>query len=206
MGGDKTISNSRRIGMINVACSICLCVLLGPVGCTHQASMPAEPKHTTATREDTVFTCPDGDIPKAGSNDHKVTLTWEASASGPRSKIRYCLYRSEDHRVRKSGDHVPINKSPCKACTRIDETATEKTSYIDKQVRNGAHYCYVAVATEIGKCEFSEFSNQAEADIPRDPLPVAGQVSSGKMCEEKIPSKRPKKQDSVMITIPRECH
>ena len=66
---------------------------------------------------------------------------------------------------------------------------------MDMQVTNGAHYCYAAVALETGYGYFSEFSNQAEADIPLDPAPVQNQISPGKLCEVlKSPRKDMKRQ------------
>lgn len=186
--------------MIQVGLAIYFSALLTLGACAHQAQPPAESAQAIAVRTDAkrdVFLCPDGDIPKTGSANHKVALSWNASVSPSPSKVRYCLYRSEDQRVQKSGDGVPHDKSPCKACTRVNDTAIPGTSYTDTPVRNGAHYCYVAVAIQ-GNSTFSGFSNQVEADIPTDPTPGPPHISSGKLCEEKKPADAPRKIDKQL--------
>ena len=181
MGGTKPLPSYDQLSRVSKAGLLLLGALVGAVGCT-RSQAPAQAQQSATARanvENDVFICPDGDIKKTGANDHKVTLTWEPSASSSPSKVRYCLYRTEDRRIEKSSGRLPINKAPCNACTRVNETAVPESRYIDTQVTNGAHYCYVAIAMEISNDVFSGFSNEVEADIPADPKPVAPQVSQG---------------------------
>jgi hypothetical protein len=161
--------------------------LLGlAVGCTQETPQSKQLTATTSIKKDDVFICPDGDIKKTGSNDHKVTLTWNPSAnSSPSRQIRYCVYRTQDHPIQRSEYPASIGKAPCNSCTRVNETAVSETQYIDTHVTNGAHYCYVAVAMDTGERAFSGFSNQVQADIPQGPAPVPAQISSGKLCDDK---------------------
>jgi len=162
-----------------------LVTLLALLGCT-QKPPPSfvDSKQTGPPKqENTGFTCPEGDIPKAGSNNHRVTLSWNPSASSSTStKVLYCLYRTQDGPVQKLDGQALISRPPCKKCERVNETAVPETHFTDLQVKNGAHYCYVALAMEIGDAFFSGFSNQEEADIPLDPAPVSSSTSSGKLC------------------------
>ena len=168
-------------------------------GCTHsrsqETSQSRQPMATTPLKPEIVVICPDGDIQKTGSTDHKVSLTWNPSPTASTSaQIRYCVYRTQDHPVQRSDYLVPIDKTPCRVCTRVNETAVSDTQLIDNQVTNGAHYCYVAVAMQIGESAFSGFSNQVQADIPQDPAPVPSQISSGKLCVDMKSAARPLKK------------
>jgi len=196
MGMTETFARGLRSKPMKKPDLLLFITLIGPLaGCTHsQRDARAESRQTASVaRKEYVVSCPDGDIKKTGTNDHKVSLSWQPSKTAMSEEIRYCLYRTEDHRVQKSGDRLPIRGAPCKGCTRVNEEGVWGTFYTDTQVRNGAQYCYVAVAVEIGNGKFSEFSNQVQVDIPEDPTPLSpAQSSSGHLCDDKEPSPKPR--------------
>lgn len=196
MDRTEPLASNKQLARINKAGLLLFAALLGAVGCTRPqtSAKSQQPAPAMASKDDNVFICPAGDIQKTGSNDHKVTLTWNPSTAYSPSKVRYCLYRTEEHQVEKSDERLSIDKRPCKNCARVNDTAVAETHYIDTQVRNGARYCYVAVAMQIRSDAFSGFSNQVEADIPQDPKSVPSQVSLGKLCNCELSAKSLNKQ------------
>ena len=172
--------------LANVALPSILCVLISLAGChPAQTQVENEPKHVPEVRTekkiDAKFPpCP-GKI-ATGPNNHKVSLTWNPSVTPNHSKeVRYCLYRSRG-RVKRIKGELTIDKAPCTNCELVTETPLPATNVTDLQVNNESSYCYVAVAIEAGGNKFSEFSNQAEADIPKADIPGSNQISRGTLC------------------------
>ncbi len=160
---------------VTVATLTIVCMLLGLSGCSRaepQAKTQSEEasgaKPKTEAGEAGLPLCPEVDQPTPKGGDHKVILSWNASAPSANSKgkeIGYCLYRTKGHAVEKTGQ-MTIEKAPCKSCERVTEVPVKGTSYVDTHVENGAHYCYIAIAVETGNSNRSDFSNQADAVIP----------------------------------------
>jgi hypothetical protein len=74
----EPLPSNNQLAGINKAGLLLFAALLGAVGCTRPQA-PAKSQQTAparASKDDDVFICPDGDIQKTGSNDHKVTLSW----------------------------------------------------------------------------------------------------------------------------------
>ena len=175
----------------SVVIPLVLCVSISFAGC-HSAqtqaqneSKPAvevQPKDNQLKKSNAKFPpCPGKTA--GGSKDHKVTLTWNASVTPNQSKeIRYCLYRSKG-RVQRIKGQLTVDKAPCSNCELVTPTPIRATSTYDLQISNDASYCYVAVAIEDGGRQFSEFSNQAEADVPKAGVPGSNQPSSGTLCD-----------------------
>jgi len=167
--------------------------LLAFAGCTRSQprTFMDSQQSNSPEKENTELTCPEGDVPKIGSNNHKVMLSWDRSvSSSPPWTIRYCLYRTQDGPVKRLDGQLTTNQAPCKNCSRVNEVAVPEPHFTDLQVANGAHYCYVAVANQIGSPVFTDFSNQAQADVPLDPTPVPSLISTGKMCKVLEPARK----------------
>ena len=98
---------------------------------------------------------------RPGTGDHRVILTWNASApsSNPDSTaVGYCLYRSEKRKVAK--------KNPrCNDCEQINFTPVAGTTCVDDVVRDGATYYYVATAISRSG-QLSSSSNEITVVIP----------------------------------------
>ena len=126
----------------------------------------------TALRKPDPPSCPPGDPANNDASstlagEHKVTLSWKASASASGSDgkdIHYCLYRTKGGRVQANAGTK--TKSPCVNCQRVTLEAVTETIYKDDHVENDSHYCYVAIAIQTGNGKPSSFSNQADAVIP----------------------------------------
>jgi len=186
-------TDRRPLQLKNIARSVILCALLNLTGCTYpgrsysrdQAEPKQNPQVQREKKNDWTFpACPVGDIKKGGSTDHKVTLTWNASTSSDKSKeIRYCLYRSRDRRVGRITGELTVDKAPCTKCELVTDLPVPGTTIIDHQVQNEARYCYAAVAIQFGNQKFSEFSNQAEADVPDAKHPGSNKNSTGTLCK-----------------------
>jgi len=174
--------------LANIAIPIGLCALLGLAACRPDQT-PAEneskpiPEVRQEKKADAKFPpCP-GNV-ATGANRHKVTLTWNPSVTPNHSKeVRYCLYRSHG-RVKRIKGELTVDKAPCSNCELVTATPVPATNATDLQVGNEASYCYVAVAIEDGGKKFSEFSNQAEADVPKADEPGSNKPSSGTLCDQ----------------------
>jgi len=167
---------------------IIVCVLISFAGChPAQTQVQNEPKQVPEApavkkNEAKFSTCP-GKI-TTGPNRHKVTLTWNPSATPNHSKeVRYCLYRSRS-RVQRITGELTVDKAPCSNCELVTPIPVPVTNVTDLQVDNESSYCYVAVAIEDGGNKFSEFSNQAEADIPKADEPGSNKPSGGTLCDD----------------------
>jgi hypothetical protein len=173
-----------------------LCVLLSLTGChPAQRQVENEPKQIPEVLPEKKNSgkfphCP-GEIAK-GSNHHKVKLTWNPSVTPNHSKeVRYCLYRSRG-RVKRIKGELTVDKPPCTNCELVTEIPVPAATFIDLQVENESSYCYVAVAIEDGGRKFSEFSNQAEADIPKADEPGSNKTSHGTLCDKTTTNKNPR--------------
>lgn len=97
-----------------------------------------------------------------GTGDHRVILTWNASApsSSPDSTaVGYCLYRSQKKKVAK--------KNPtCSECEQINSIPVVGTTCVDDLVQDGATYFYVATAISRSR-QLSPSSNEITVVIPR---------------------------------------
>lgn len=175
---------------VSVVIPLTLCVSISLAGChsaqteaQNEAKPPGEvqPKDNQVKKNNAQFPACPGKI-AGGSKDHKVTLTWNASVTPNHSKeIRYCLYRSQG-RVQRIKGQLTVDKAPCSKCELVTPTPVPATNTYDLQINNDSSYCYVAVAIEDGGRQFSEFSNQAEADVPKAGVPGSNQPSSGTLC------------------------
>lgn len=100
-----------------------------------------------------------------GTGDHKVTLTWNASAGSndPGSAaVGYCLYRSAKKNAAK--------KNPtCKDCEQVNRVPIPpvgpREGCIDDLVADGAQYYYVVAAIN-AKGSLSSASNEIPVRIP----------------------------------------
>jgi len=185
----RFVATNRRLGPLGkVAASIILCAVPSLVGChPDQTQAQNEPKNVPEVREekkkDANFPACPGQITKR-SNKHQVTLTWNPSLTPNHSKeVRYCLYRSRG-RVKRIKGELTVDKAPCTNCELVTEIPVPATKFTDLKVDNESSYCYVAVAIEDGGKKFSEFSNQAEADIPKADEPGSNKISHGTLCDE----------------------
>lgn len=96
-----------------------------------------------------------------GTGDHRVILTWNASApsSNPDSTaVGYCLYRSQKRKAAKTNP-------TCSNCEQINSIPVVGTTCVDDLVRDGATYFYVATAISRSR-QLSSPSNEITAVIP----------------------------------------
>jgi len=96
-----------------------------------------------------------------GTGDHRVILTWNASASSSnrdRTPVGYCLYRSQKRKVAK-------RNPTCSECEQINSIPVTGTTCVDDLVRDGATYFYVATAINRSG-QLSSPSNEITAVIP----------------------------------------
>lgn len=127
---------------------------------------PSQTPHLTAPSP----ACPPGnplgnDASTTPVGAHTVTFTWNASTSAAAGKdIRYCLYRTTGGPVQKSSGTT--GASPCVNCQLVTPQPIAVTTYKDRDVENGVHYCYVAIAIDAANNSSSDFSNQTDAVIP----------------------------------------
>ena len=149
-------------------------VLMMNVGCSRsdtRAKSQREKLSATGTdgpQPSTQFPpCPVGNhevsgATSSGKSSRKVRLTWKASTSehDPRfGEIRYCIYRANNRPVLKGG------AAPCTNCQLVTPEPVAGTEYVDKNVEDNAHYCYVAISVPAKTSSQSGFSNQAGAII-----------------------------------------
>jgi len=173
--------------LANVALPIILSVLLSIAGChSTQTQVQNEPRNAPEVppvkRNESKFPACPGKI-STGPKNHTVTLMWNPSVTPNHSReVRYCLYRSRGPVKRIKGE-LTVDKAPCSNCELVTTTPVAVTNTTDLQVDNESSYCYVAVAIEAGGSKFSEFSNQAEADIPKADEPGSNKPSSGTLCD-----------------------
>ncbi len=107
--------------------------------------------------------CPPAGLPilQSGTSNHKVILSWNASAPSPNAEsnaVGYCLYRSKKRNAAKQ-------KPTCKNCEQINPIPIVNTSCVDDVVEDGATYYYVVTAIN-AKGTSSSPSNEARARIP----------------------------------------
>ncbi len=191
---EKRNSVQNRLGFL-----LCLAALPGFGSCTRvqpQASVQAKQAQPMMSLfQEWNPDCPSPGA-KTGTMDHKVTLTWNASASASAiSEIRYCIYRTLGRRVQAVQGKVPVGQVPCTGCELVnqDKKAVKDLFYEDNQVKNDSKYCYAAVAMQRGSPYFSELSKQAEAEIPQSPAPVAPQISKDHLCDDPPSTAKPLK-------------
>lgn len=188
MDGTKS-PEKRHLVQYGLDLLLALAALLALSSCTRtqpQASFPSKQLQPTSKAEDDWPDCPSPGA-KAGTMDHKVTLTWNASTSASaNTEIRYCIYRMAGTRVQAIPGQVLVDKVPCTGCELVnqDKKAVKDLFYQDKQVKNDTKYCYAAVAMQKGNKYFSELSKQVEAEIPESPAPVSPQISKDHLCDD----------------------
>lgn len=170
---------SRIRSVVRIVFSVSLAALAILAGCSRDSGSrihvelhdipEAKPAAQTVIKTD--LSCPVGDLPDVDfqtgrSPNHSVKLSWNLSTSsyGPNGKnIFYCLYRTDGRAVEKNTS----SKYPCAGCRRVTKTPVPgATTDPDQYVKDGAQYCYVAVAIDIRSGKLSDFSNQAGAAIP----------------------------------------
>jgi hypothetical protein len=96
-----------------------------------------------------------------GTGDHKVTLTWNASApsTDPGSAaFGYCLYRSKIRHLAKKN---PV----CKDCEQVNRVPIQSTGCLDDVVLDSTQYYYVVAAINL-KGTLSAASNEIPVSIP----------------------------------------
>jgi hypothetical protein len=96
-----------------------------------------------------------------GTGDHKVTLTWNASAPASNldgAAVGYCLYRSKKRNAAKKN---PI----CKECEQVNRVPITSTGCVDDLVADSAQYYYVVAAIN-SKGSLSSASNEIPVHIP----------------------------------------
>jgi hypothetical protein len=175
-----------------IALPIIVCVLISLAGChPAETQVQNEPQHVPEAPpkrkiEPKFPACP-GKI-ATGPKNHTVTLTWNRSVTPNNKEVRYCLYRSRG-RVQRIKGELTVDKPPCSNCELVTATPVPATNATDVQIDNESSYCYVAVAIEDGGNKFSEFSNQAQADVPKADVPGSNQPSSGTLCDTNKASK-----------------
>ena len=99
-----------------------------------------------------------------GTGDHKVTLTWNASApsNNPESAaVGYCLYRSRVQ-YRKELKQDPR----CTHCEQINKVPVATTGCVDDLVRDDTQYYYVVAAIN-SRATLSAASNEIPVLIPQ---------------------------------------
>ena len=188
--------NCLRIrSAIRIVLSVGLAASVILTGCSHDSGSrihvelrdPPESKSAGQTDSTNKYSCPDADHGDTdgqtdSSGGHSVKLSWNLSTSstGPNDeKILYCIYRTRDGAVqqKKQGSNYP-----CANCQRVTKIAVKGTTTDpDRNVENGARYCYVAVAIDVSNGKVSGFSNQAPAVIP----PGAGPFSCDAQTNDK---------------------
>jgi hypothetical protein len=97
--------------------------------------------------------------PRTG--DHKVTLTWNASAPSKdtgSAPLGYCLYRSK---TRNQAKRNPV----CKDCEQVNRVPIKSTGCIDDVVIDSTQYYYVVTAID-QKGVLSAASNEIPVPIP----------------------------------------
>ncbi len=112
-----------------------------------------------------------------GTGDHKVTLTWNASAPSTDSDsaaFGYCLYRSKIKHVAKKD---PV----CKDCEQVNRIPIKSTGCIDDVVADSTQYYYVATAIS-SKGMLSAASNEIAIRIPSRRRPKPAQSSPLPLC------------------------
>jgi hypothetical protein len=97
----------------------------------------------------------------SGTGDHRVTLTWNASAPSrdtDSAPFGYCLYRSKvKHQAKKN----PV----CKNCEQVNRVPIQSTGCVDDVVTNNMQYYYVVTAID-RKGMLSAASNEIPVPIP----------------------------------------
>lgn len=112
-----------------------------------------------------------------GTGHHKVTLTWNPSASSadPNSAATgYCLYRSK---VKHAAKKDPL----CKDCEQINSVPVPMTGCIDDVVTDSTLYYYVATAIN-SKSVLSAPSNEILVSIPSARTVKLSQASTLPLC------------------------
>ena len=78
----------------------------------------------------------------SGTGDHKVALTWNASAPSNGSDgtaVGYCLYRSKTQ-------HAASKNPICKECEQVNRVPVKSTGCMDDLVADSTQYYYVVTA------------------------------------------------------------
>jgi hypothetical protein len=112
-----------------------------------------------------------------GTGHHKVTLTWNPSASStdPNSTVTgYCLYRSK---VKHAAKKDPL----CKDCERINSVPVPTPGCVDDLVSDGTLYYYVATAIN-SKSVLSAPSNEILVSIPSARAVKLSQAATLPLC------------------------
>lgn len=128
--------------------------------------VPMERAAVAAKPAQTLPMCPPAGIAPLqagtpGTGDHRVTLTWNASAASkdPNSAVvGYCLYRSK---IKHAAKKNPI----CTSCEQINRVPISAVGCVDDVVLDGTKYYYVVTAID-GKSTSSAPSNEIPVSIP----------------------------------------
>jgi hypothetical protein len=137
-----------------------------------QSTETAKGKRTlSAAAEPRLPACPAAGLPTLLpspqiTGQHKLTLTWNASAPSVNSEskaVGYCLYRSRTQNAAKR--YVARQISKCSDCEQVNSIALAGTGCVDELVQDGAIYYYVVTAVN-AKGEPSPPSNETPAQIP----------------------------------------
>jgi hypothetical protein len=113
----------------------------------------------------------------AGTGDHKVTLTWNASAQSNNldsAAVGYCLYRSQKKNLAKKN-------AICKDCEQVNRVPIPSTGCIDDLVADSAQYYYVVTAIN-AKGSLSSASNEIPVRIPSAQSVKATRLSQLPLC------------------------
>jgi len=178
----QQISPHLRLA-VKVATLTCMVLALG--GCHRdpgprpgsQSEQTSGAKRATGTaQEHNLPPCPPADSPmlkrgSPGTGDHRVILSWNASAPSANSqgeRIGYCLYRSKKHPVKT---RKTKKDAPCEECEQVNLTPMLETACVDDLVENDTTYYYAAVAID-DEGQLSVLSSQARAVIPRSKAPL----------------------------------
>ena len=127
-----------------------------------------------------------------GTGDHKVILSWNASAPSGNAEsnaVGYCVYRrKEKKKEEKKGTIAAKQKPTCDDYEQINLIPVAVTGCVDDLVEDDVKYYYVVTAIN-SKGIPSSFSNEAPAAIPVEkqtssisvpPLPSCRGVSNTK--------------------------
>jgi hypothetical protein len=117
-----------------------------------------------------------------GTGDHRVTLTWNASAPSADSDTAafgYCLYRSKIKHVAKKD---PI----CKDCEQVNRIPIKSTGCVDDLVADSTQYYYVVTAINL-KGTLSAASNEIATLIPSRHSVKPAQPSPLPLCRAGLP-------------------
>lgn len=150
---------------------------------------PEEKKTTPTPVEVRLPSCPQAGSPALQSSTvtghHKVTLSWNPSASSPDSDnnaVGYCLYRSKEKKVAR--------KNPtCRDCERVNSMPVVGTVCVDDLVADGITYYYVVTGIS-SRGQLSSSSNETRVAVPTSKQSAGpASVGSSALCRGPLSSK-----------------